>query len=104
MVNVVQTGVDLDQLVMSAMRNASRDEADKDLRDDIFEFLHRLFMIRLPRERVGAKLEVHDLARRPFPAFHVKRCSGAHRRPQPSTLLARLWIVDPAIHPFGVEP
>src|SRR5439155_7304168 len=56
-----------------------------------------------PGERVRAKLEVQDLARRPFAAFDVKRRSGGVGRPQPLTLPAGFRIVDPAIQPFGKE-
>jgi len=56
-----------------------------------------------PSERVRAKLEVQDLARRPFAAFDVKRCSGSVGRPQPLALPAGFRIVDPAVQPFGEE-
>ena len=46
-----------------------------------------------PGERVRAKLEVQDLARRPFAAFDVKRCSGSVGRPQPLALPAGFRIV-----------
>ena len=57
-------------------------------------------LIRLFRERVGTKLEVHDLARRPFAGFHVERSSGTHRGPQPLTFPAGVRIIDPSIHPL----
>src|SRR5213593_3291035 len=55
------------------------------------------------RERIGAKLELHDLARRPLAAFDVERRPGAVGRPQPLALPASIRIVDAPIHPLGVE-
>src|SRR2546425_5578663 len=55
------------------------------------------------RERIGAQLELHDLARRPFAAFDVERCPGAVGRPQPLALPASIRIVDASVHPLGVE-
>src|SRR6266436_4722326 len=58
---------------------------------------------RLVRERVGAKLEMQDLARRSFTTFRVKRSSSAVGSPQAFSLPTSLRIVDPAVHPFRVE-
>src|SRR5213593_303806 len=55
------------------------------------------------RERIGAKLELHDLARRPLAALDVERRPGAVGRPQPFALPAAIRIVDAAVHPLGVE-
>src|SRR5438309_2982496 len=57
----------------------------------------------LPRERVGAQLELEHLARGPLSSFHVKRCARAHGRPQLPALPARVGIVDPAVHPLRSE-
>src|SRR5205809_7001623 len=62
----------------------------------------RRFM-ELPRQRVGAQLELEHLARGALAALHVKWRSGADRRPQRPALPPGAGIVDPAIHPFGVE-
>src|ERR1700751_1127348 len=55
------------------------------------------------RERVGAKLEMQDLTRCAFATFRVKRCSRAIGRPKSLSLPARLGIIDPTVHPFGVK-
>src|SRR5881628_26745 len=55
------------------------------------------------RERIGAELELHDLARRPLAAFDVEGRSCGVGRPQPLTLPAGVRIVDAPVHPFGVE-
>jgi hypothetical protein len=44
-----------------------------------------------PRERVGAKLEVHDDRLLAFTAFHGPRRPVAARRPQSPTLTASSW-------------
>src|SRR2546430_12622104 len=62
----------------------------------------RRFM-ELPRQGVGAQLELEHLARGALAALHVKWRSGADRRPQRPALPPGAGIVDPAIHPFGVE-
>src|SRR5437016_2783291 len=54
-------------------------------------------------EWVRAKLKMQYLARRPFAAFGVKRCSRAVGRPDSLALPARFRIIHPAVHPFGVE-
>src|SRR5437867_2993891 len=59
-------------------------------------FLRGLFMFGSPGERARAKLEVQDLARRPFAAFDVKRCSGGVGGPQPLAFPAGFRIVNPA--------
>src|SRR5712691_4953878 len=60
-------------------------------------------VMRSPRERVGTKLELHDLARRPLAALDVERRSGAVGRPESFALPASIRIVDAPIHPLGVE-
>src|SRR6267154_5272841 len=60
-------------------------------------------MDRLVRERVGAKLEMQDLARCSFTTFRVKRSSRAVGCPQSFSLPANRRIVDPAVHPLRVE-
>src|SRR3989454_7364155 len=55
------------------------------------------------RERIGAELELHDLARRPLAAFDVEGRSCGVGRPQPLTLPAGVRIVNTPVHPFGVE-
>src|SRR2546423_14588271 len=57
----------------------------------------------LARERVGAKLEMQDLARGSFTTFRVKRSSSAVGSPQALSLPSSLRIIDPAVHPLGVE-
>src|SRR5881296_3222028 len=55
------------------------------------------------RERIWAKLELHDLARRPLATLDVERRPGAVGRPQPFALPASVRIIDAAVHPLGVE-
>src|SRR6058998_2108649 len=55
------------------------------------------------REGIGAKLELHDLARRPLAAFDVERRPRAVRRPQPLAFPACTRVVDAPVHPLGVE-
>src|SRR6266478_7176259 len=59
--------------------------------------------IRLLRERIGAKLELHDLGLRPFAPFQVERRSVAKGRPSSLTLPAGFRIVYTAIHAFGIK-
>src|SRR5207248_4491123 len=59
--------------------------------------------LRLVCERVGAQLEVQDLAGRSFAAFGVKRRSGTVGGPQSLSFPAAFRIIDPAVHPFCVE-
>src|SRR5215470_11062522 len=58
---------------------------------------------RSPREWVGAELELDDLARRPLAAFDMEGCSGGVGRPQPLAFPAGVRVVDPSVHPLGVE-
>src|SRR5262247_1405948 len=58
---------------------------------------------RSPREWVGAELELDDLACRPFAAFDVEGCTGGVRGPQPLAFPAGARVVDPSVHPLGVE-
>src|SRR5437588_1272698 len=58
----------------------------------------------LSREWVGAQLKVQDLAGRALAALHVERRPRAHGPPEPPPLPASGGIVDPAVHPLGVEP
>src|SRR3989441_9712730 len=55
-------------------------------------------------EWVGAKLEMHSLARLAFAAFVVPGGVGAVVRPEPFAFPTGLRIVDPAVHPAVVEP
>src|SRR5260370_29936026 len=55
------------------------------------------------RERVRAKVEGSDLARRSFTTFRVKRRSSAVGSPHAFSRATSLRIVDPAVHPFRVE-
>src|SRR3989442_7804033 len=55
------------------------------------------------RKRIGTKLELHDLARRPLAAFDMEGRSGAVGRPQSLALPASIRIVDAPVHPLGVE-
>src|SRR4051812_2739351 len=57
----------------------------------------------LLRQSVRPDLELDDLARRPFAAFHVERSTGADRGPQTLPLPAAVRVVDATIHPLGVE-
>jgi hypothetical protein len=50
------------------------------------------------RKRIGAKLKMHDFARRPLAALHGK--PGCSRRSQAFALPARFGIVDPAVDPI----
>ena len=54
------------------------------------------------REWIRPHLELHNLARRAFAAFHVKRRSRADGRPQAAPFPATLRIVDAAIQPLRV--
>src|SRR5437667_1959870 len=55
------------------------------------------------RERIGTKLELHDLARRSLAALDMEGRSGAVGRPQSLALPASIRIVDAPIHPLRVE-
>src|ERR1700756_4157229 len=57
----------------------------------------------LMRERVGAKLEMYDLASGSFAAFRVKRSSSAVSSPQAFSLPTSVLIVDSAVHSFRVK-
>ena len=65
---------------------------------------HKARAYDLSRQRIGAKLELQNFAGRPSARFHMEWRSGAYRCPDPFALPAGLRIVNPAIHPFGVEP
>ena len=54
-------------------------------------------------ERIGAQLELHDLARRPFASLHMERSARAYGSPQSAALPAGIWIIDPAVQPLGIE-
>src|SRR5687768_11882748 len=55
-----------------------------------------------PRERVGSKLELHHLARRPLAPLHVERRAGADGGPETTALPSAVGIVDAAVQPFRV--
>src|SRR5213083_571918 len=55
------------------------------------------------RERIGTKLELHDLARRSLAALDMEGRSGAVGRPQSLALPTSIRIVETPIHPLGVE-
>src|SRR5437588_9947105 len=57
----------------------------------------------LVSERIGAKLEVQDLARRSPSAFCMKRCSRAVGSPEPLSFPAGFRIINPPVHPFCIE-
>src|SRR5207249_10339920 len=57
----------------------------------------------LLRQRIRPQLEVHHLAGRSLPRFHVERRASADRRVHSSALPPCLRIVDPAVHPLGIE-
>src|SRR4029077_10853470 len=46
---------------------------------------------------------MQDLAGRPFATFSVKRSPRAVGGPESLTSPARLGIVDPTVHPFGIK-
>src|SRR5688572_1286468 len=58
----------------------------------------------LLRQRIGAHLELHHLARRALPGLHMEGRARADRRPQPFAFPPARRIVDAAVHPFRVEP
>src|SRR5438132_12223666 len=59
--------------------------------------------LRLPRERIGAHLEFHDLGGRAFAAFHVEGRAVASVRPDAAALPASIGIVDAAVKSLGPE-
>src|SRR3954447_24391339 len=54
-------------------------------------------------ERVGAELELHDLAGRAFAGLQVEGRAVAVGGPEPAPLPARLRVVDAAVEPLGVK-
>src|SRR5687767_11077662 len=59
---------------------------------------------KLPRHRVRADLELHQLALGALAAFDVPHEVRAVVRIQPATLPAPVGIVDAAVHPTVIEP
>src|SRR5436309_945780 len=55
------------------------------------------------RQRIGPKLELHHLAGLPFTALDVERRAAGVSGPHAPPLPADGWIVDTAVHAFGVE-
>src|SRR5262249_1314948 len=58
---------------------------------------------RLPRKRIGPKLESNHFWPRSLAAFRVEWCPVAIRAPQPAPLPAGIGIVDPAVEALGEE-
>src|SRR5687767_14069378 len=57
----------------------------------------------LPRERIGAKLDVHRARLAAFAAFHQPRRAVAARAPQPAAFPAGVRIVDAPVESLGVN-
>src|SRR5262245_30163529 len=57
-----------------------------------------------PGQRIGAKLQLDDLARRTFATLNVKWSSGAIGRPKSLSFPTRVRVINAAIHPFGIKP
>ena len=55
-------------------------------------------------QRVGSQLEFYDFARRTFPTFEVEGRPGTVGRPETLSLPAGVGVINPAVHPLGVEP
>src|SRR5215813_10276127 len=58
---------------------------------------------RLPRKRIGPKLESNHFWPRSLAAFRVEWCPVAIRAPQPAPLPAGIGIVDPVVEALGEE-
>src|SRR5260221_9413155 len=56
------------------------------------------------RQRIGAKLELHELRRSAFAALDVERRTVARRRPDAAAFPAAIRVVDPAVHGLGIKP
>jgi hypothetical protein len=80
--------------------NPKGEEAAKALGTSPASAHHR---VASPSKGIGAKLQLHDLARRPLAALDVERSSGAIRRPHRLALPAGICIVEAAIHPLGIK-
>jgi hypothetical protein len=60
-------------------------------------------MLNLSCQWIGPHLKFVHLAGSAFSSFHVEWCTGTDGGPYPPSFPARIRVIYPAIHPFGIE-
>ncbi len=60
-------------------------------------------LLRSMRQRIRAKLELHELRRSAFAALDVERRAVTRGRPDSAAFPTAVRVVDPAVHGLGVE-